>query len=129
METSRIQTETQRGKHRPSMVLLAGVSAALLAGAVAFDRAGSSGDVETSPGASVTATTAPMPMEELVMRAADKAALVQLCLDGLGDPEAAAYYQQARAAHPDLAEGIGPDCQLVQGPARVAGGRAGIALR
>ena len=39
METSRIQTETQRGKHRPSMVLLAGVSAALLAGGVALDRA------------------------------------------------------------------------------------------
>jgi hypothetical protein len=128
METSRFQTETQRGKHRPSMVLLAGVSAALLAGAVAVDRAGSSGDVETSPRAPVTAT-APMPMEDLVVRAAAKAALVQLCVDGLGDPEAAAEYQRARAAHPDLAEGIGPDCQLVRGPGRSAAGRAGIALR
>jgi hypothetical protein len=129
METSRFQTETQRGKHRPSMVLLAGVSAALLAGAVAVDRAGSSGDVETSPGAPVTATTAPMPMEDLVVRAAERAALVQLCVDGLGDPEAAAQFQRARAAHPGLAEGIGPDCQLVRGPARIAAGRAGIALR
>jgi hypothetical protein len=129
MATSVFHTETQRGKHKPSLVLLAAVSAALLAGAVALDRAGSSGDVETSPGAQVTATTAPMPMEDLVVRAAEKAALVQLCVDGLGDPEAAAEYQRARAAHPDLAEGIGPDCQLVGGPARIAAGRAGIALR
>lgn len=45
-------------------------------------------------------------------RAADKAALVQLCLDALGGPEADARYLRARAAHPDEAEGIGPDCLL-----------------
>jgi len=129
VETTEFQTETQRGKHRPSMVLLAAVSAALLAGAVAVDRAGSSGDVETSPRTSVTATTAPMPMEELVVRAADRAALIQLCLDGLDDPEAAADYERAQAAHPELAEGIGPDCQLVSERERVPAGRTGIVLR
>lgn len=128
MDTTEIQTETQRGKHRPSMVLFAAVSAALLAVAVAADRGSSSGDVETSPRAPVT-TTAPMPTEELVVRAAEKAALVQLCVDGLGDPEAAAEYQRARAAHPDMAEGIGPDCQLLSGRERVPAGRAGIAMR
>jgi hypothetical protein len=51
-------------------------------------------------------------MDEMVVRAADKAVLVQLCLDGLGDPEANAYYQRARAAVPSLAEGIGADCRL-----------------
>jgi hypothetical protein len=51
-------------------------------------------------------------MDEVVVRAADKAVLVQLCLDGLGDPEANAYYQRARAALPSLAEGIGADCRL-----------------
>lgn len=45
-------------------------------------------------------------------RAASKAALVQLCLDGLGDPEANGQYLRARAGHPDEAEGIGPDCRL-----------------
>jgi hypothetical protein len=129
VETSVFQTETQRGKHRPIRVLLAAVSAALLAGAAAVDRGGSSGYVETSPRAPVTAAAAPMPMDELVAQAADKAALVQLCVDGLGDPEAAARYQQAQAAHPVLAEGIGPHCQLVSGPERVPAGRVGIALR
>ena len=37
---------------------------------------------------------------------------MQLCLDGLGDPEANAQYLRARAAHPDKAEDIGPDCRL-----------------
>ena len=129
MDNSLLQTETQRGKHRPTVVLLAAVSAALLAMAFAVDRTGSSGDVETSARAPVTETSQPMPLDEVVMRAAQRAALVELCLDGLDDPEAAATYQRAVAAHPGLAEGIGPDCQLVQGPARVAGGRAGIALR
>lgn len=129
MDTTAFETETRRGKHRPTLVLLAAASVALLAGAAAVDRGGSSGAVETSPRAPVTATTAPMPMEELVARAAEKAALVQLCVDGLGDPEAAAEYQRARAAHPDLAEGVGPGCQLVSGPNRVPAGRIGIALR
>jgi hypothetical protein len=129
MDTTAFETETRRGKHRPTLILLAAASAALLAGAAAVDRGGSSGAVETSPRAPETATTAPMPMEELVAQAADKAAFVQLCVDGLGDPEAAAEYQRARAAHPDLAEGVGPDCQLVSGPNRVPAGRIGIALR
>jgi len=51
-------------------------------------------------------------MDEVVVRAADKAVLVQLCLEGLGDPEANAYYLRARAAVPRLAEGIGADCRL-----------------
>jgi len=65
-----------------------------------------------SPSAPVTTAARSMPMDEVVVRAADKAVLVQLCLDGLGDPEANAYYQRARAALPSLAEGIGADCRL-----------------
>jgi len=66
-----------------------------------------------SPSAPVATATNLMPMGEVVARAADKAVLVQLCLDGLGDAGANAYYARARAAHPSLAEGIGPDCRLV----------------
>lgn len=67
---------------------------------------------ERAPGPLVATTTTPLPIEELVARAASKAALVQLCLDGFGDPEANAQYLRARAAHPDEADGIGPDCGL-----------------
>jgi hypothetical protein len=65
-----------------------------------------------SPSAPVTTAARSMPMDEVVVRAANKAVLVQLCLDGLGDPEANAYYQRARAAVPSLTEGIGADCRL-----------------
>jgi hypothetical protein len=65
-----------------------------------------------SPSAPVTTAATSMPLDEVVVRAADKAVLVQLCVDGLGDPEANAYYQRARAAVPSLAEGIGADCRL-----------------
>jgi hypothetical protein len=56
--------------------------------------------------------TAEMPIDEVVVRAADKAVLVRLCQDGLTDPGARRRYEQARVAHPDLAHGIGPDCRL-----------------
>lgn len=79
-------------------------SGALLTQSLAGERA--------APGPLVATTTTPLPIEELVARAASKAALVQLCLDGLGDPEANAQYLRARAAHPDEADGIGPDCRL-----------------
>jgi hypothetical protein len=48
----------------------------------------------------------------MVARAADRAALVRLCLDGLHDPAVGAYYRAAAAAHPTLAVGIGPYCSL-----------------
>ena len=56
--------------------------------------------------------TAEMPIDEVVVRAADRAVLVRLCQDGLTDPRARQRYEQARVAHPDLAYGIGPDCRL-----------------
>lgn len=65
-----------------------------------------------SPSAPVITAARSMPMDEVVVRAADKAVLVRLCLEGLGDPEANAYYLRARAAVPRLAEGIGADCRL-----------------
>jgi len=70
-----------------------------------------------SPSAPVTAATPLMPMEAAVVRAADRAVLLQLCLDGQDDGEAHAYYLRARAAHPGLSSGIGPDCRLAS-PAR-----------
>jgi hypothetical protein len=48
----------------------------------------------------------------MVARAAARAALVRLCLDGLHDPAVGAYYRAAAAAHPTLAVGIGPYCSL-----------------
>ena len=38
---------------------------------------------------------------------------MELCRDGLHDPEAQIRYQQARAAQPTLANGIAPDCRLI----------------
>ena len=58
-------------------------------------------------------SAAPLPLEEVVARAAARAALVRLCEEGLSNPEAKAQYERARAAHPRDAAGIGPDCLLV----------------
>jgi hypothetical protein len=119
-----------RGMHKTGIAVLAAICAALIAAAVVVDVGGSSGDGDTAARAPAPAvTTSTLTSGELVVRAADRAALVQLCIDGRNDPLAAAEYQQARAAHPDLAEGIGPECQLDPGPDRVAAGRLGIAQR
>ena len=68
--------------------------------------------VSSSHRTAVSTTTALLPPGAMVARAADRAALVRLCLDGLHDPAAGAYYLAAAAAHPTLAAGIGPDCSL-----------------
>lgn len=57
-------------------------------------------------------TTAPLPPGAMEERAAARAALVRLCLDGLHDPAVGAYYRAAAAAHPALAAGIGRYCSL-----------------
>jgi hypothetical protein len=64
------------------------------------------------PTAVSTTTALLLPPDAMVARAADRAALVRLCLDGLQDPAVGAYYRAAAAAHPTLAAGIGPDCSL-----------------
>jgi hypothetical protein len=69
-------------------------------------------------------TDTPLAVKDAVERADRRAALVRLCLAALGDPAANAYYHLARAAQPTIADGIGPDCQLVRRPA----GRTGIAI-
>jgi hypothetical protein len=67
-----------------------------------------------SPDAQATATgTTPTPAEGWAERVEGRAALVDLCGDGLHDPDAQARYQRARAAQPSLAYGIGPDCRLI----------------
>jgi hypothetical protein len=68
--------------------------------------------VSSSRPTAVSTTAAVLPPGEMVARAADRAALVRLCLDGLQDPAVGAYYRAAAAAHPTLAAGIGPDCSL-----------------
>jgi hypothetical protein len=62
--------------------------------------------------ATATATTLP-PTEGWAEHIEAQAALVELCRDGLHDPEAQVRYQQARAAQPSLANGIAPDCRLI----------------
>lgn len=62
--------------------------------------------------AALSTTTAPLPPGAMEERAAARAALVRLCLDGLHDPAVGAYYRAAAAAHPTLAAGIGPYCSL-----------------
>lgn len=130
MEPTTFPAQGQRRKRKTGMVVIAAIGGALLTAAVVIDGPGSSGEQDSATQAPATATTTPpAPTADMVARAADRAALVQLCVDGLADPEAAAEYQRARAAHPGLAEGIGPDCQLEPQPQRVPAGRLGIALR
>jgi hypothetical protein len=62
--------------------------------------------------APVSTTSAPLPPGEVEVRAADRAVLVRLCLEGLHDPAMGAYYRAAAAAQPALAAGIGADCSL-----------------
>jgi hypothetical protein len=68
--------------------------------------------VSSSRRTAVSTTTVPLPPGAMEARAADRAVLVRLCLDGLRDPAAGAYFRAAAAAHPTLAAGIGPDCSL-----------------
>ena len=68
--------------------------------------------VSSSRRTAVSTTTVLLPPGAMEARAADRAALVRLCLDGLHDPAVGAYYRAAVAAHPTLAAGIGPDCSL-----------------
>ena len=52
------------------------------------------------------------PVDAIALRAADRAALLQLCIAGRQSAEAAAYYREAAAAHPEHAARIGPDCTI-----------------
>jgi hypothetical protein len=61
----------------------------------------------------VPALQAPAPMGAIVAQAADRAALVQMCLDGLHDADTAARFTAAVAAHPALAVGIDANCDYV----------------
>ena len=68
--------------------------------------------VSSSRRTALSTTTVPLPPGAMEARAAARAALVRLCLDGLHDPAVGAYYRAAAAAHPTLAAGIGPYCAL-----------------
>jgi hypothetical protein len=85
------------------------VAAGLAASGVLFSEAWS--------GASSTGPTPPassnVSLDETVLRAADKAGLVMMCEKGQLDPVAEATYLAAARAHPDLADGIGPECRIV----------------
>jgi hypothetical protein len=94
---------------------VAAVSAGLIASGVLLSQSWVGDSVPPKAAATtlVTSGAAPLPIEEVVARAAARAALVRLCEEGLSNPEAKAQYERARAAHPRDAAGIGPDCLLV----------------
>jgi hypothetical protein len=97
-------------KHAAAVTM---VGAALAASGVLLSQSCSTAPASPDPTRATAETTEQvLPIEELVVRSAGKAALLQLCRDGLADPEAYTNYQQAREAHPNQAANIGPDCQL-----------------
>ena len=84
------------------------VGAALASSGVVLSQTWSGAPSTTSIPRVDTTTTAQLPLEEIVVCAASRAALVRLCLDELGDPVAHDRFQAATAANPSSAEGIGP---------------------
>jgi hypothetical protein len=62
---------------------------------------------------SSTTSTVPVPADALAVHAANEAALVMMCQDGLHNAGAASEYRMIAAAQPTLARSVGADCLLV----------------
>ena len=74
-------------------------------------------DTGSSPAPAPASTAAySVSVDAIAPQAADRAALLQLCIAGQGSAEALAHYRQAAAAHPADAVHIGPDCTIVLPP-------------
>jgi hypothetical protein len=129
MAQSRPPSDTHRRRWQARLVLVAVTTAVLAVMMITVSPAGPPGHAVAPSRPTTTTTTppgtdTPLPIEDAVELADGRAALVQLCLAALDDPAANAYYHRARAAHPTIADGIGPDCRLAIRPA----GRTGIAI-
>jgi len=129
MTESRPPSDSTHGSRWPPPAMLVALTTAVLAVMITVGPTGPPGQA-VAPSRPTTTTTAPpgtdtpLPIEDAVKLTDIRTALVQLCRAALDDPAANASYHRARAAHPTISDGIGPDCQLVVRPA----GRTGITI-